>query len=76
MNIQFNRNTIYAIYKYNTEISPFWLTTKSAMIGRTLSRITWWDSATIWGCWDMPSRTDMVVVTKSEGEMDPMVKDK
>lgn len=76
MNIQFNRNTIYAIYKYNTEISPFWLTTKSAMIGRTLSRITWWDSATIWGCWDMPSRTDMVVVTKSEGEMDPMVEDK
>lgn len=76
MNIQFNRNTVYAIYKYNTEISPFWLTTKSAMIGRTLSRITWWDSATIWGCWDMPSRTDMVVVTKSEGEMDPMVEDK
>lgn len=76
MNIQFNRNTVYAIYKYNTEISPFWLTTKSAMIGRTLSRITWWDSATIWGCWDMPSRTDMVVVTKSEGEMDPMVEEK
>ena len=54
-----------------SEVLPFWLTTRSAMMGRILSRTTWWNSATSWGCWDIPSRTDMVVVTKSEGEIDP-----
>lgn len=54
-----------------SEVLPFWLTTRSAIMGRILSRTTWWKSATSWGCWDIPSRTDMVVVTKSEGEIDP-----